>query len=61
MGNSFVQFVVTGTTDKSAEEILSKYDPQLLEEAALFMRNLFGDEIAVIIEDVTLVDAEDIA
>lgn len=60
MAKTMVQYLITGTTDKCLDEMLTTFDPQVLEATALVLENLLGVKVTVIIDDISIVEIEDL-
>lgn len=59
MGKSMIQLVVTGMSNRSAEEMETNCNPQLWNEFQFLVSTMLGEEIKIQIENVDIVDAED--
>lgn len=60
MKKSLVQLVLTVEVDESAEEFETQYHPNLLDEQILVLRNLFGDQIQLVVQDMSILASENL-
>lgn len=60
MPQYMIKYLVTGTSDTPLQELLTAYDPLLLDEMNLVLSSMLGGTCTICLEQVELVDVEEI-